>query len=135
MSKYKKAKAKRETLKNTNPDFRPAFAYNTSKAKINGVNHPCYIFQENNNDYVYIQLTTKPLWKWRVNRKTKKKYKKFFTIRLFRNPNPKSSEPSYLVKGAKRDSRENFDSPKKNWTFSRNDKRIVKREKKKYYSK
>ena len=67
-------------------------------------------------------LTSKPY------RKEHKKIKK--NTKLYRNPNPKNSNDSYLIPIVYNDSIDSFDERILKWNFHPNDKRKVKRLKK-----
>ena len=72
---------------------------------------------------INIVLSSKPY------RKEHRKMKK--NIRLYKNPNPNNDNQSYLIPKVYVDSIDSFDTRRLNWQFHKNDKRKVKRIKKK----
>lgn len=71
-----------------------------------------------------IILSSKPFRK--VHRKTKK------NIKLYKHPNPYSDKEVYVIPFVYIDDIASFDEEKRNWKFHQNDKRIIKRIKKRY---
>lgn len=96
---------------------RSEFRYNRKRK------HYSYLFKDVGFERKNIVLTSKPY------RKEHKKMKK--NIKLFKNPNPNSDNDSYLIPKIYTDKEETFDKRKLKWKFHQNDKRKVKRIKKK----
>ena len=95
---------------------RSEFRYNRKRK------HYSYLFKDNGNRRKNIVLTSKEY------RKEHKKAKR--NIKLFKNPNPKNDKQSYLIPIVYNDSVESFDERRLKWSFHPNDKRKVKRLKK-----
>lgn len=92
------------------------FRINNSK-KSNG--HPAYVFGEKGDSYIYIGLTHSP------------KTYKVKNYKLSRNPNPKDSKDSYVRPFATLDKKSKFSKPKKTWSLSKKDKKLMNKIKKK----
>lgn len=85
--------------------------------------HYSYLFKDVGSRHKNIVLSSKPY------RKEHRKMKK--NIRLYKNPNPNNDNQSYLIPKVYVDSIDSFDTRRLNWQFHKNDKRKVKRIKKK----
>ena len=95
---------------------RSEFRYNRRRK------HYSYLFKDHGERIMNFVLTSKPY------RKEHKKIKK--NTKLYRNPNPKNSNDSYLIPIVYNDSIDSFDERILKWNFHPNDKRKVKRLKK-----
>ena len=84
--------------------------------------HYAYIFKEKGEYRKNILFTTKATRKWHSKEKKNKK--------LFRHPNPKSTKTIYVIPIIYIDSIDSFHSDSLKWHFHKNDKRIIKRIKK-----
>ncbi len=87
----------------------PFFSFNNKRK------HPAYVFKEKNGKYSNILITHSAKDKKRKN------------IPLYKNPNPKDNSKAYVHKKIYIDDKKMFGRSFKNWTFHRNDKRIIKR--------
>ena len=96
---------------------RSEFRYNKKRK------HYAYLFKDVGSRRKNIVLSSKP---FRIEQKRKKR-----NIRLFKNPNPLKSDCSYLIPKIYVDNSESFDEIKIHWCFHPNDKRKVKRIRKK----
>ena len=84
--------------------------------------HYSYIFKKVGHKYKNMLFTSKP------NRKDHLSTKK--NISLYRHPNPDSAKQIYVIPIIYYDDLNSFDSKKLNWMFDKNDKRKIKRIKK-----
>ena len=96
---------------------RSEFRYNRRRK------HYSYLFKDVGSKRKNIILSSKPV------RKEHKRIKK--NIKLYRHPNPKSDIDVYLVPKVYLDESESFGRKREGWVFHPNDKRKVKRIKKK----
>ena len=85
--------------------------------------HYSYLFKDVDSKRKNIVLSSKPF------RKEHKRLKN--NIRLYKNPNPKSGNTSYLIPKVYIDDIDSFDERKLKWSFHPNDKRKIKRIQKK----
>ena len=95
---------------------RSEFRYNRKRK------HYSYLFKDIGNRRKNIVLTSKEY------RKEHKRIKK--NLKLYKNPNPNNDKQSYLIPIIYNDGAESFDERKLKWGFHPNDKRKVKRLKK-----
>ena len=95
---------------------RSEFRYNRKRK------HYSYLFKDVGNRRKNIVLTSK------AYRKEHKKLKK--NVKLYKNPNPNKDNQSYLIPIIYNDNIESFDDRNLKWKFHPNDKRKVKRLKK-----
>ena len=84
--------------------------------------HYSYSFRKNNSRVKNILLTSKPVRKEHLDAKE--------NIKLFKHPNPNSDKQAYLIPIVYSDDEISFDSKELKWNFHPNDKRKVKRIKK-----
>ncbi len=80
--------------------------------------HPTYVFKKRGNKYHSITITHADFTRKKKN------------IELYKNPNPNDKRKAYLIPKVNVDEISVFDKPKRRWFFDRNDKRKVKRIKK-----
>ena len=85
--------------------------------------HYSYIFKDVGSKRKNIILSSKPV------RKEHKKVRR--NIKLYKHPNPKANKDVYLIPKVYIDENVSFDKKREGWKFHPNDKRIVKRIKKK----
>ncbi len=95
---------------------RSEFRYNKRRK------HYSYLFKDAGQRRKNIVLTTKPY------RKEHSKLKK--NVKLYKRPNPNSDKQAYVVPIVYNDDADSFDEKRLNWKFHPNDKRKVKRIKK-----
>ncbi len=77
--------------------------------KNNISNHPTIIIGEDGQSYLFLPMTTHPIAQ---------------TVRLRRNPNPQSREPSYVILRMRANKKSAFSAPL-NWTLSPEDYRMI----------
>lgn len=95
----------------------PIFRFNKKRK------HPSYIFYEKDDKYYSFLITHN------------EKYKRKDNIMLYKNPNSKDERQSYIHDKLYQDKKSDFSYVFKNWKFDKNDKRKIKRLKKKYKKK
>ena len=96
---------------------RSEFRYNKKRK------HYAYLFKDVGSKRKNIILSSKPV------RKEHKRIKR--NIKLYKHPNPKESKDVYLVPKVYSDEFDSFDKKREGWKFHPNDKRKVKRLKRK----
>ena len=75
----------------------------TKNGYIKYIEHPCYVFLENDDCYIYVTLTHSD------------KVEDFLVIKLRKNPNPKDERDSYYVADVRIDSKAEFARMLKGW--------------------
>ena len=96
---------------------RSEFRYNKKRK------HYAYLFKDVGSKRKNIILSSKPV------RKEHKRIKR--NIKLYKHPNPKENKDVYLVPKVYLDESDSFDKKREGWKFHPNDKRKVKRLKRK----
>ena len=96
---------------------RSEFRYNKKRK------HYAYLFKDLGNYRKNIILSTKPYRKWKGKNKK--------NIKLFRHPNKSSNKQAYVIPVVYIDYYTVFDLKKLDWQWDKNDKRQIKRVKKK----
>ena len=96
---------------------RSEFRYNRRRK------HYSYLFKDVGSKRKNIILSSKPV------RKEHKRIKR--NIKLYKHPNPKENKDVYLVPKVYLDKSDSFDKKREGWKFHPNDKRKVKRLKRK----
>lgn len=84
-----------------------------------GMGHPAYIFEKVGHEYKYLGLTHS-----KITKNTK-------NIKLEQNPNPKDSRRSYVRPVAEKEKANKFGKALNGWKFSKKDKKIINKIKKK----
>lgn len=85
--------------------------------------HYSYLFKDKGNYRKNILLSTKSKRKWHNKEKT--------NVKLYKHPNPKSKKEAFIIPKIYVDHNDAFDELLSNWKFDKNDKRKIKRIKKK----
>ena len=77
--------------------------------------HPKYVYERNGEDFNYLSMTHKP------PNGAERDY-----VKLERSANPNDSRSAYISMKSERDNMRNFGARKKDWSFTKNDKKKVK---------
>ena len=97
---------------------RSEFRYNKRRK------HYAYLFKDVGSRRKNIVLTSKPVRYFHNKARN--------NVKLYKHPNPNSSKQAYLIPIVYNDESSSFEEKKLNWRFDPNDKRKVKRIKKKH---
>ena len=102
--------------KNKNAIIRKKKEFRYHKVKVKNKNdveidirHPCYIFLQIGNIYIYVQLTHSSI----ING--------LILIELRENPDPMDSKKSYWIQEIKSDLKSTFTKVQKRWKINKND--------------
>ena len=85
----------------------------TGKKAIKG--HPTFVFLQNGDIFIYVQLTHSKIIKGKV------------LIKLRKNPNPQDLRDSYYIEEICEDKRTNFGRNRKNWVIDEEDEKEIRK--------
>lgn len=77
--------------------------------KAKSIRHPCFIFLEKGNLFIYVQLTHS------------ENVKDYVVVKLRKNPNPNDERISYYIEKVMIDNKVNFDKRLSNWEINIDD--------------